>query len=107
MSRTYGNILDAIGNTPIIKINKLSPEGVNMYVKAEGFNRRLFDSLDYVIKTEQFSPELVVEKLELVMDSSDEIRENLQQKMIEVRNRAMQAGLLLKKIISGSSILEP
>ena len=38
MSRPLENILGAVGNTPIIKINKLSPDGVNMYVKAEGFN---------------------------------------------------------------------
>jgi cysteine synthase A len=34
----YDNILQTIGNTPIIRINKLAPEGVNLYVKAEAFN---------------------------------------------------------------------
>jgi cysteine synthase A len=38
MTKPHGNILAAIGNTPIIKINKLAPESINMYVKAEGFN---------------------------------------------------------------------
>ena len=38
MSKPLENILHAVGNTPIIKINKLSPDGINMYVKAEGFN---------------------------------------------------------------------
>ena len=38
MARLLKNILGAIGNTPIIKINKLSPEGINMYVKVESFN---------------------------------------------------------------------
>ena len=38
MTRPCDNILDTVGNTPIIKINKLAPEGINMYVKAEGFN---------------------------------------------------------------------
>jgi len=38
MSKPIENILNAIGNTPIIKINKLSPAGINMFVKAEGFN---------------------------------------------------------------------
>ena len=38
MSRPLKNILCAIGNTPIFKINRLSPGAVNMYVKAEGFN---------------------------------------------------------------------
>ncbi|MEZ5557095.1 MAG: pyridoxal-phosphate dependent enzyme [Pseudomonadales bacterium] len=34
----YDNILDTIGNTPLIKINKLAPKHVNLYVKAEAFN---------------------------------------------------------------------
>jgi len=38
MAKPLNSILGAIGNTPIIKINRLAPEGVNMYVKAEGFN---------------------------------------------------------------------
>jgi len=74
--------------------------------KAEGFNQRLFNCLDYVVKKEQCEPELIVEKLELVMDNSDEIRKNLQEKMIEVRKGAMRAGQLLKKIISDTSLLE-
>ena len=38
MFKPLENILHAVGNTPIIKINILSPDGINMYVKAEGFN---------------------------------------------------------------------
>ena len=38
MSHPLENILCAVGNTPIVKINKLSPGAVNMYVKVEGFN---------------------------------------------------------------------
>jgi len=34
----FENILEAIGNTPVIRLNKLAPEGVNLYVKAESFN---------------------------------------------------------------------
>lgn len=34
----HNSILDTIGNTPIIKINRLAPSHVNMYVKAEFFN---------------------------------------------------------------------
>lgn len=34
----YHNILETIGNTPIIKINKLAPDHVDMFVKAEYFN---------------------------------------------------------------------
>ena len=34
----YDSILDTIGNTPIIRIQRLAPEGIEMYVKAEAFN---------------------------------------------------------------------
>ena len=34
----YENILETIGNTPLVKLNKLTPPGVNVYVKIEAFN---------------------------------------------------------------------
>ena len=34
----YHNILETIGNTPIIRINRLAPDGIEMYVKVEAFN---------------------------------------------------------------------
>lgn len=36
--QTYDSILDTVGNTPVIRINNLAPEGVELYVKAEFFN---------------------------------------------------------------------
>jgi len=38
MARKYDNILKAIGNTPVVRLNKLAPEGINLYVKIESFN---------------------------------------------------------------------
>src|SRR6201998_3886789 len=34
----FRNILETIGNTPIVKINKLAPSHVNLFVKVEAFN---------------------------------------------------------------------
>ena len=34
----YDNILQTIGNTPVIRVRRLAPEGVEMYVKVEAFN---------------------------------------------------------------------
>jgi len=34
----YGSILDTIGNTPCVRINRLAPSHVDLYVKAEFFN---------------------------------------------------------------------
>jgi cysteine synthase A len=38
MGRRYANILETVGNTPVVKVNRLAPEGVNLYVKVEAFN---------------------------------------------------------------------
>ena len=34
----YNSILDTIGRTPVVKVNRLAPAGVTMYVKCEFFN---------------------------------------------------------------------
>jgi len=34
----YDSILGTIGHTPVVKINRLAPKGVNLYVKIEAFN---------------------------------------------------------------------
>ncbi len=34
----YNNILETIGSTPVIHINRLAPKGIDMYVKVEAFN---------------------------------------------------------------------
>src|SRR4249920_2943311 len=34
----FTNILETIGRTPIVRINKLGPKGINLFVKIEAFN---------------------------------------------------------------------
>ncbi len=34
----YNNILETIGRTPIVRLNRLAPDGVTVYVKVESFN---------------------------------------------------------------------
>jgi cysteine synthase A len=34
----YENILQTIGNTPLVRLNRLAPAGVNVYAKVESFN---------------------------------------------------------------------
>ena len=34
----YESILKTVGRTPIVKINRLAPQGIDMYVKVESFN---------------------------------------------------------------------
>ena len=38
MRRKYENILETVGDTPVVQIGKLAPAGVNLYVKIEAFN---------------------------------------------------------------------
>ena len=34
----YDNILGTVGNTPVVRINRLAPEGIDLWVKVEAFN---------------------------------------------------------------------
>ena len=38
MGRKYQSILETVGNTPVVRINRLAPKGVNLFVKIEAFN---------------------------------------------------------------------
>ena len=38
MGKRYANILEKVGNTPVVRINKLAPQHVNLFVKVEAFN---------------------------------------------------------------------
>jgi cysteine synthase len=38
MGRRFQNILETVGRTPVVRINRLAPPGVNLYVKIEAFN---------------------------------------------------------------------
>jgi cysteine synthase A len=38
MSGKHDSILGTVGNTPVVRINRLGPAGVNLYVKIEAFN---------------------------------------------------------------------
>jgi cysteine synthase A len=38
MANYFNDILETIGNTPIVKINRLAPPGIDMFVKVESFN---------------------------------------------------------------------
>ena len=38
MGHRYANILETVGHTPVVRINKLAPPDINLYVKIEAFN---------------------------------------------------------------------
>ena len=38
LKHKFNNILDTIGNTPIVNVKKLAPDHVNLFVKLESCN---------------------------------------------------------------------
>jgi cysteine synthase len=38
MGRKFGSILETVGNTPVVRINNISPPNINLFVKLESFN---------------------------------------------------------------------
>src|SRR5260221_1251047 len=38
LTAKFDNVLGTIGNTPLVRINKLAPAHVNLFVKLEAFN---------------------------------------------------------------------
>ena len=38
MGRKFQSIIETVGNTPVVRINRLAPQGVNVFVKIEAFN---------------------------------------------------------------------
>ena len=38
LGQLYGSVLDTVGNTPVIRLNRIVPDHVTIYVKAEAFN---------------------------------------------------------------------
>ncbi|MGY4368709.1 cysteine synthase [Bradyrhizobium sp. LB1.3] len=38
MGHRYQTILETVGHTPVVRINRLAPTGVNLFVKVEAFN---------------------------------------------------------------------
>ncbi|NKC00589.1 MAG: cysteine synthase A [Pseudomonadales bacterium] len=47
----YNNILETIGSTPVVRLNRIAPDGIDMYVKVESFNpmASVKDRLAYAI----------------------------------------------------------
>ena len=38
LGQLYASVLDTVGNTPVIRLNRIAPDHVTVYVKAEAFN---------------------------------------------------------------------
>jgi cysteine synthase A len=38
MGQRFNSILETVGRTPVVRLNKIAPEGIDLYVKIESFN---------------------------------------------------------------------
>ena len=63
MANKFDNILETIGRTPTVRINKLAPNNINLYVKIEAFNpmgsikdRLALGVIEHAEKTGALSP---------------------------------------------------
>lgn len=70
-------------------------------VKAYGINERLFGHTDYVISPKQLRAEEVAERTKAVLRDNENIRKHLKNVMPAIKKNALEAGLVLKKIIGG------
>ena len=50
----YDNLLDTIGNTPVVRLQRMAPDGIEIFVKCEAFNplSSVKDRLAYAIVTD-------------------------------------------------------
>lgn len=70
-------------------------------IKAYGINDRLFGHTDYVISAKQLRAEEIAERTKTVLRENDGIRKHLKDVIPAVQKDALEAGLVLKKIIGG------
>ena len=38
MTHKFADILETVGRTPVVRVNRLAPEGIDLFVKVEAFN---------------------------------------------------------------------
>ena len=59
MAKRYSSILETIGNTPVVRINRLAPAGVNLFVdpatRAKGVGKQLIDWLVKEMRARKWS----------------------------------------------------
>jgi len=67
--------------------------------KAYGLNEMLFGHTDFVVSPEDFSPMIIQEKIKMVIEQNNHIRESLKGGMQDVNALALDAGLKFKEII--------
>lgn len=69
-------------------------------MKAKGLNQDVFGHMNYCISPEELEPGLVVEKITDLLNNSENVKSHLKQRIPEIQQMALNAGKILKEIIS-------
>ncbi|KKG83995.1 polysaccharide pyruvyl transferase family protein [Methanosarcina mazei] len=67
-------------------------------IKAKGINQDIFGHEDYCLNPEKLTPEIVVKKIELMLEKEKEIRSELKAAIPKIENEALLAGKTLMNI---------
>jgi len=68
-------------------------------IKAKGINRDIFGHEEYCLDPVQLTPEIVTFRIESMLGNSDEVKNELTQKIPFIQESAMNAGKYLKEVI--------
>ena len=67
-------------------------------LKAKGINQDIFGHENYCLSTKEISPEIIVNKIELMMENNLKIRSDLKDSIPKIKKNALLAGKMLKEI---------
>jgi len=90
-SRTHSTIASLSSGVPTLCFAYSS--------KAIGINRDIFGHEEYCIGPEKCSPEIIVERVRTILQNSGQINDELRMKIPDIKNKALNAGKLMKEII--------
>jgi colanic acid/amylovoran biosynthesis protein len=71
-------------------------------MKSKGINRDIFGHEEYCLTPEQLTPEIVAIRIESMLENSDEIKQELKEKIPLVQKSALNAGKYLHELVDSS-----
>ena len=90
-ARTHSTIAALSSNVPTLSFA--------YSIKAKGINRDIFGHEEYCLDPVQLTPEIVTSRIESMLAGTDNIKQELTEKMPFIRKSAMNAGKILQGIV--------
>lgn len=69
-------------------------------IKSRGINQDIYDHLRYCMQANEIVPETVVDRISEMIDNLDKIKEHLKRIIPKMRDYALDAGSILKKVLA-------